>query len=58
MNETEIEANPNFIRAMFLLENRLHTPNDLYRMWRTIGAWRTRTPGIERVWPWWKGIEL
>jgi len=57
MTDAQIKMNPDFQRAMYLLENKIDSPQYLIRMWRLFGSHPVKYPAIERVTPWWKGIE-
>lgn len=56
MNKSEAEQNVNFQRAMILL-NRAESPIDLTTFWRLTGKFKGKCPPIERVVPWYKGLE-
>lgn len=56
MTNSEIEANINFQRALYLLENRISDPGSLFIMWRMLPC-QERVPQPEVVRPWHKGLE-
>lgn len=52
-----VSENLNFKRAMHLLETQIDSPEYLIRLWRLMGSAYGNVPSIEKVQPWYKGLE-
>lgn len=58
-DKKKISNDPNFLRALFMLENQLDTPTDLYNYWRVVGSYKVNCPYIERVGGfWWETLQV
>ena len=55
--EINIAKDPNFKRAMMLLEDRIDTPEYLFSLWRILPKVLMSVPPPEEYPPWYSGLE-
>ena len=56
MDKINVDANINFQRAMYLLEERMDTPEYMITIWRMVDCFET-IPWPEKCKPWYYGLE-
>ena len=57
LDDLNVEQNPNFRRGMWVLENKISTVEDLFRLWIFSGPVKEIVPWPEETKPWYEGFK-